>query len=253
MVQKSALYYFSPTGGTRRVGSAFAAAAAQSVRELDLGVRDQTPEAPACDLAVFALPVFGGRIPAPAAKKLRSLHGSGTKAVTLVVYGNRAYDDALLELNHTVAAAGFEILASGAFIARHSIVPQVAAGRPDEADLKEIRDFAEKVLKKIAGGDSSTPAVPGNDPYKPEMQVAASPISLENCRHCGKCAAVCPTGAIRVSETEVVTELSNCILCMACTSVCPEKARVLPEALQSGMNQKLMPLKEIRRENEIFI
>ena len=167
--------------------------------------------------------------------------------------GNRAYDDALLELNHTVAAAGFEILASGAFIARHSIVPQVAAGRPDEADLKEIRDFAEKVLKKIAGGDSSTPAVPGNDPYKPEMQVAAAPISLENCRHCGKCAAVCPTGAIRVSETEVVTELSNCILCMACTSVCPEKARVLPEALQSGMNQKLMPLKEIRRENEIFI
>ena len=51
----------------------------------------------------------------------------------------------------------------------------------------------------------------------------------------------------------MITELSNCILCMACTSVCPEKARVLPEALQSGMNQKLMPLKEIRRENEIFI
>ena len=149
MVQKSALYYFSPTGGTRRVGSAFAAAAAQSVRELDLGARGSDSGSPCLRSGCFLPCRYSAEgIPAPAAEKLRSLHGSGTKAVTLVVYGNRAYDDALLELNHTVAAAGFEILASGAFIARHSIVPQVAAGRPDEADLKEIRDFAEKSSEK---------------------------------------------------------------------------------------------------------
>lgn len=253
MMQHSVLYYFSPTGGTKKVGLAFASAASGTVTEVDLADPKVSLESVPCGLAVFAVPVFGGRIPAPAAERIRALQGNGTKAVTLAVYGNRAYEDALLELNHTAAGSGFEVIASGAFIARHSIVPQVAAGRPDEKDLEEIRGFAQKVVQKIESGDLSQVTVPGNMPYKPEMQTAATPVSLENCTLCGKCAAVCPVGAVSLKDRTVITELDKCILCMACTHVCPEGARVLPKQLQDGMNQKLMPLKDIRRENEIFI
>ena len=45
---------------------------------------------------MIAMPVFGGRIPAVAAEKLGELKGSGKKAVTLVVYGNRAYEEQML-------------------------------------------------------------------------------------------------------------------------------------------------------------
>lgn len=61
---------------------------------------------------MVAAPVFGGRIPSIVAEKLNELEGHGKKAVTLVVYGNRAYEDALLELNNVVEDRGFQVAAS---------------------------------------------------------------------------------------------------------------------------------------------
>ena len=40
---------------------------------------------------------------------------------------------------------------------------------------------------------------------------------------------------------------------MACTAACPENARVLPAPLQETMEQKLGALKDVRRENEVFL
>lgn len=253
MLNSAELYYFSPTGGTKQVGEIFCQGIAENVELINLGLRDTETKQPDGQLFVAAAPVFGGRIPSVMAEKLNQLDGKGKPAVTLAVYGVRAYEDALLEMNRILEARGFEVVASAALIARHSIVPEVGAGRPDEQDQKEILDFAEKTLEKIGQSAKGTVKVPGNYPYKDGMHMSASPISLPACHQCGKCAAVCPVGAIEKKDGEMVTDPEKCILCMACTAACPEHARILPPPLQEGMNQKLGALKDVRRENEFFL
>lgn len=253
MLKETMLYYFSPTGGTKRVGEIFCTAFAENIREVNLGERNKSVEQADCDSVVISAPVFGGRIPAVVIDKLKTLEGKGKKAVTLAVYGTRAYDDALLELNHVAEECGFEIISSAALIAQHSIVSTVGEGRPDTADVEDIQEFVVKVLEKLESGNKGKVTVPGNVPYKDHMIVPATPMSTFACNHCGACEAVCPTGAIHIDENEVVTELEKCILCMACVAHCPKKGRILPPPMQESMNEKLGVLKDIRRENTYFL
>ena len=181
MLKKIKLYYFSPTGGTEKLGKAFAQTIAEETEPVDLGSRAVLEQQPDTEIIAVAAPVFGGRIPAVVKEKLQTLDGSGKKAVTLAVYGNRAYEDALLELNDVLTGCGFQVFASGALIAQHSMVPQVAAGRPDEQDMAELADFAQKALANLEQGTEHRVQVPGNRPYKTEMIVPAVPICLPAC------------------------------------------------------------------------
>lgn len=253
MLKMTELYYFSPTGGTKKAGEMFCKGIAEEVKAIDLCAKNVEMEQPESDLVVIAAPVFAGRIPTVATDKMKELDGQGKKVVTLAVYGNRAYEDALLEMNDVAEEKGFQVIASAALLARHSIVPEVAQGRPDAQDEAEILDFAKKVLAKLESGEEAAVKVPGNHPYKDGMTVSATPISTENCNHCGKCEAVCPTGAIKLEESGVVTNLEKCCLCMACVAACPKQGRILPPPMQAGMNQALGALKEVRRENEFFL
>ena len=171
----------------------------------------------------------------------------------MAVYGTRAYEDALLELNDLLEGCGFEILASGAFVAQHSMAPEIGAGRPDEKDEKEIRDFGKKILDKLAEGGNQKIQVPGNHPYKPEFSMPVTPISLSACNLCQACVKVCPTEAIRVEDGAVVTDAQACSLCMACVYHCPEKARILPPPMQEQTKNMLGALKDVRRENQMFL
>lgn len=253
MLNTVQFYYFSPTGGTKKAGMIFCNGIAENVKGYNLCDRENEPEQPDSDLAVFAAPVFGGRIPGVVTESIRRLNGSGTRTVTLAVYGNRAYEDALLELNRTVEEQGFQVTASAALIAQHSMAPEVGKGRPDDADEKEILDFARMVLDKMGKNPEEQVKVPGNIPYKEGMNMPAAPISLPSCTGCGKCEKSCPTGAISVNGNAVATDTEKCILCMACTAVCPEHARILPPPLQQAMKEKLGALKAVRRENEFFL
>lgn len=254
MLHRADFYFFSPTGGTRKAGEAFAKAAAEEITEINLGCIQESYEGNRdSELAVIAVPVFGGRIPVTAAERIGKIEGAGKKAVTLVVYGTRAYEDALLELNDLAARQGFRIVASGALVAQHSIVPLVGAGRPDARDVEEIRGFAEKVSGKLAAGGAGVAAVPGNRPYREFKQSPAAPVLLEGCISCGKCIQVCPTGAIARQGEAIVTDPGKCILCMACIANCPEKARILPPQMQEQLNQKLGALAGVRRDNEYFL
>lgn len=281
MVNTTYFYFFSPTGGTKKAGGIFCESISERVKMIDLGQGDNegdlktaenktAVEAEAAEaagsaegtqeaepvLTVIAAPVFSGRIPEFVTKKLKQLDGSGKKAVTLAVYGNRAYEDALLELNDVAKEQGFQVIASAALIAQHSMAPEVGKGRPDEADKKEIQAFAQKVLEKIEANheDGGEPAkVPGNYPYREAKGMPVTPISLPACNLCGRCENICPTKAISIKEKKVETSAENCMLCMACTAVCLEQARILPPSIQEKMGQMLGALKNVRKENEFFL
>lgn len=253
MLNKVELYFYSPTGGTKKVGQALANALSENVDSKNMGSKFGVSKSGECDLVVIAVPVFGGRVPKFAADRIRGIGAEGKKVVTAVVYGVRAYEDALLELNDMVREGGMEVVASAALIAEHSMYREVGKGRPDADDIAEIQTFAEKILAKLEAGEANEIKVPGNFPYKPEMVVTETPIFKDDCVGCGLCVNTCPFEAIvrnvRIAETDV----NKCNLCMACVKVCQRGSRILTPEKTAALEKRLGPLKDVRRENEFFI
>lgn len=251
MLKAVDFYYFSPTGGTKKAGAALAFAMAETVNALNLAGKCVCD--PCADVVVVAAPVFGGRIPAFVSDKLAKLKGQGKKAVTAVVYGVRAYEDALLELNDVMKSSGFEVIASATLVAQHSIVPEVGADRPDEVDIVQIQQFARCIVKAIEDGKTGAVSVPGNRPYKESKKGTSTPLSLPTCNSCSRCVSVCPTEAIALMTEGVVTDLDACMMCMACVASCPTNARILPPSLQEALTQRMSAFKDVPRENEFYL
>lgn len=250
MLREVDFYYFSPTGGTKKAGEALAFNIANTVSEFNLAEKMMNNSL--SDVVIVAVPVFGGRIPGFAADKIKELNGQGKTAITAVVYGVRAYEDALLELNNIMKNCGFDIIASLALIAQHSVVPTVGAGRPDQKDIEQIKKYAKRILNKIAADNKCDITVPGNYPYKDSMKVPAVPISTSTCSGCGYCSTICPTEAISNIGPNLVTDITKCMMCMSCVVKCPTQSRILPHEVQALMTQKLSVLKDVRRENELY-
>ncbi len=230
-IKRVKLVYFSPTGTSKKTVEAVARGVAAEHSHVDLTPPDAGSHCfEADELVVIAAPVYGGRMPLVAAERIRRLTGDDTPAVVVAVYGNRAYEDALLELRDVAVERGFRPVAGAAFIGEHSYsTPEtpIATGRPDEADLGKARAFGAKAKTKLDGLTSINElAVPGNKPYKERRsREPRSPESdPEACILCRKCARVCPTGAVKVSDA-VETEKAGCISCTACVKGCPTGAR----------------------------
>lgn len=247
---------FSPTGGTRSVADAVAAALGSDRTQVDL-TNAQTDFGAlsfhAEDVCVVAVPSYGGRVPAAAIARLKRLRGGQARAVLIAVYGNRAYEDTLLELKDTLLASGFRCMAAIAAIAEHSIMRQFAAGRPDGNDREELKGFAEKILEKLAGGDvAGDLAVPGNAPYRQYNGVPMKPAAGKKCIKCGLCAARCPVGAIP-AEHPNETDHAQCISCMRCVAICPEKARTVNPLLLAVGSQKMKKACSAYQHNALFL
>ena len=235
-IEKWIIAHFSPTGGTRKVADAIAAGFHTPVVEMDLTQPSVTTTLGENDALMAVLPVYAGRVPQISLERLSALKGSGQKAVAVVVYGNREYDDALLETRNALEASGFQVIAAAAFIAEHSIVRSIAAGRPDAEDEALCRQFAADVMAKL---ENPAPVnVPGNDPYVELKPSAFHPAADENCVRCGICAEQCPVGAIPLEDPkETLNDI--CINCMRCVEVCPVRSRALPAPFVAGATQML--------------
>ncbi len=247
---------FSPTGGTRKVSDIFTKSYSPESTYVDLSSQKTDYTAYAFgpeDICIVSVPSYGGRVPDIAVTRLGQMRGNGAKAVLIVVYGNRDYDDTFAELQDVLQKAGFVCAAGVAAIAEHSIMRQFAAGRPDEQDGKMLAEFALRVRSAIESGNiSGDLKLPGNRPYREYGGVPMKPQAGKACVRCGHCAGVCPVGAIPADDPSE-TDNKKCISCMRCIAVCPRSARSVNKALLTASSMKLKKACSGYKENELFL
>ncbi|MGI5976406.1 MAG: 4Fe-4S dicluster domain-containing protein [Candidatus Limivicinus sp.] len=246
--------YFSPTGGTEKVSEKLSAAWSCEKTRIDLLKNDYSryiPELSGEDVCIFSLPVFGGRIPRTAAERLRHFRGSSAAAVITAVFGNRAVDDALAETEDILSDCGFRIVAGIEAAAEHSLAPEYGTGRPDEDDGACLINFGRQIAAKLARGDFSRPALPGNRPYR-EIKSGPLPQVSGPCANCGICARECPAGAIMFASPWTA-DLQKCISCMHCVKICPENARSADRETLKKLSEHLRPVCTERKPNRLYI
>ena len=178
---------FSPTGGTRKVSGLVAGALDNNTVTVDLtdsGLDLSAVSMTEDDVAVISVPAYAGRIPAVVADRLGMVRGNGARAVLVCVYGNRAFEDTLVELEDVAKRAGFRVVAAVSAIAEHSVARQFAAGRPDAQDAAQLAEFAQQIQQKLLAEDASEPSIPGNRPYKQAGGRRMAPEATEECVSC---------------------------------------------------------------------
>lgn len=296
--------YFSGTGTTAKVTSAIAYKLWQLMDETEhkTGVSGETDDAvnyvkaeninftpkqarskeySFCknDIVVFGTPVIAGRVPNVLLKFLDTLQGNGAVAIPIVLYGNRNFDDALIELRNILEKQGFRAVAAGAFIGEHSFSYKLAAGRPDNKDMNIVYEFAEKIAVKLIDVISASEGNPdemdekvssiahieveGQEPvrpyYKPQDRkgnhiniLKVTPkLDADKCSKCGICAEICPMNSIKPENPGVVDGI--CIKCCGCVKKCPEKALYFDDPGYLYHKEELEIQYSERKEPSLFV
>jgi NAD-dependent dihydropyrimidine dehydrogenase PreA subunit/flavodoxin len=264
--------YFSATGTTQKIVTGIAEKLSANmigkaeIKNIDFTSPEARKQAVAFgkeDIVVAGVPVYAGRVPNVLLKYLKNMAGNGASAIAVVVYGNRNYDDALIELNDLLETDGFRVVAGGAFIGEHSFSRTLGQNRPDKQDMAAAVDFAGRIYKKItAPGQNPTVAVKGNRPYreyyKPKNKNGhavdirkVSPKTTSDCIDCKLCASICPMGSIDAGDVSKVTGI--CIKCCACIKNCPVGAKYFDDENYLWHKKELEIQFTERREPEFFI
>lgn len=257
-IKKVTAVYFSPTHGTKTYITEIAKRLDAEFCSIDLTKPDNREKEYSfgeTDLVLFGAPVYAGRLPEIPGGIFDRVKGSYTPAVFTVSYGNREFEDALLEEKDICEANGFVGIAAAAWIAPHTFSENIAAGRPDEEDMGRVREFAEAVSKLLEKDmpESGKLSVPGNRPYRDGKKMPFHPKGNRKCTDCKTCVSACPVRAIpRDNPKETDTDL--CIDCLACVRSCPFGARgvfsPVYKVAVTGLEAKLV---KPRKEPAVFL
>jgi NAD-dependent dihydropyrimidine dehydrogenase PreA subunit/flavodoxin len=264
--------YFSATDTTKKVVSAIGKKLSQnidkemSIYNIDFTLpksREKIVSFTNQDVLIIGVPVYAGRVPNVLLKYLNSITGNGALAVPVVVYGNRNYDDALIELKEILEVKGFKVIGGGAFIGEHSFSKTLAKNRPDEEDIDIAVDFANQIYTKIITQDKiQTVFINGTNPYRPyyipknkdgiNVDIRkVTPKTNNNCNDCKICAHICPMGSIDFEDASKLNGI--CIKCGACIKKCPMNAKYYDEEDYLRHKHELEVNFTYRREPELFL
>ena len=238
--------YFSGTGTTQKVVTTLAKSLSQSLaaeyKETSFtspAARQQELAFAAGDLVVLGVPVYAGRVPNLIMPYIKDMvHGNGALAVPVVLYGNRNFDDGLMELRNLMRDNGFHPV-SAAIVGEHSFSKTLGAGRPDGDDMALVAELADKTAAKVKAlteAPAEAVAVEGCDPIRPYYTprdrhgepirdfLKAKPMTdPDKCVKCGLCARLCPMGSIDPADFSNIA--GKCIKCCACVKKCPTGAK----------------------------
>lgn len=265
--------YWSATGTTEKVVLTAAKAAAEwlgiPVEIYDWTLppaREKELSFTSTDLVFFATPTYAGRVPNVLLPFLREkVKGGGALAVPVVLFGNRNYDDSLIELRDILETDGFHTVAGAAFVGEHSFSRILGAGRPDAEDLSVTVSFGTQTADKVhqmTQLPAEPAAVKGETPirpyYTPRDRHGAGidirkvrPKTSDSCTNCGTCAAVCPMGSIDPKDVRNFTGI--CIKCCACEKKCPVGAKYFDDPGYLYHKTELEEIYSRRAEPELFV
>lgn len=264
--------YFSPTGTTEKAVKKLAADLSLCFHKSNeikyINFTSHSMRANAAyfnsdDIVVFGIPVYAGRVPNILLNYINSVKSNGALAITVVLYGNRSYDDALVELRDMLEANGFNVIAACAFVGEHSFSKVLAKGRPDESDLNKAGIFAKQIFNKINSHADLLPVtVPGNKPYrsyyKPKDEYGnlvdirkVTPKTKDSCTDCKICAEVCPMGSIDYENVSLLNGI--CIKCGACIKRCPVNAKYYDDESYLRHKHELEEELTGRKNPELFL
>ena len=235
--------YFSPNGKTKLIVEYISKYIADELKLnlelIDFTIkRENTYKYSFEDIVIFGVPTYAGRVPNKILPSIRKLFkGEGTMVIPVVTFGNRNFDESLLELEKELTNNGFKVIAAAAFATQHSFSKKIGTNRPDIDDIKEIKIFSQKILEKIRKSNSIEDMLleyekrdvgsyytPLKIDGKPAKFLKAKPITnLNLCDECGLCAKKCPMGAIDNKDFKKIINI--CIKCYACINICHTKAK----------------------------
>lgn len=261
MDKQLSVIYFSATDVTAKVVNGIAEGICDNYKEYNITLPTKRQEKIVFgtnELVIIGVPVYAGRVPLFLMDFLSKLKGNDTSAIFITVYGNRDYDDALLELKDTLEKNGFIGVAAGAFIGEHSYTSRVGTGRPDTKDLKIAKKFGIEIRNKIEdyADISKSPKlkIKGNFPYKDRKPTSPmAPDTDDACINCGVCAKNCPMGAININNYKDI-DLTKCVHCCSCIKRCPVNAKSINNETINKITQVLIDnYSAVRHEPEYFI
>lgn len=176
-----------------------------------------------------AFPVHAQTVPRVFRQRILALPQGTGPACILCTYGGVDPGSALRDCARLLARRGYTVLAAAELPDRHSYDRSHCPGLevPRRWRDEELSAFAQAVRDKLSAQPSPVRLPHRLSPgrYLPQHAMAALGTrypapDAQLCTHCGRCAAVCPTGA-------ALGDKKRCIRCAACVDACPSGARRL--------------------------